>query len=383
MRACRQGSRWIIWAMTKTPTLQTPLILAGAGHAHLLTLRQWLDQGYTPPPGSILLSPDPAAWYSGMMPGLIASRFHLADCALPLDPLCTRLGLRLLHGQVTAFDAGQRTLQLDSGLAIQADIVSFNVGSQPASVITDDSLPLIPVKPFPAFIRQWQQWCAEATPRRISVIGGGAAAFEIAMALATSLPDCQMQLLCAGELLPGHPPMVLKRAQRWLQHRQITIQDNCRITRVHEGQLWHDDTCLGPTDAVILATGASAHTWQASSGLNTDERGFIRIDHQLRSLSHPKIFATGDCASLPGSQKSGVYAVRQGPVLAHNLKAALQGTTLQRYQPQPQALALLATGDGGALLSYGRWGAGGKLFGWWKDRLDLGFMQRQRLHSQA
>lgn len=369
--------------MHKSPDIQAPLILAGAGHAHLLALRQWLDQAYAPPPGSILISPDPAAWYSGMLPGLIASRFHLADCALPLDPICTRLGLRLLQGKITAFNAETRSLQLDSGLSLQADIISFNVGSQPTPIDTDDSLPLIPVKPFPAFIHQWQQWRSETTPRHITVIGGGAAAFEIAMALTTSLPDCKLQLLCAGQLLSGHPLMLIKRAHRWLQKKKITVHENCRITRLQGGQLWHGDDCLGPTEAAILATGASAHPWQASSGLNTDERGFIQIDPQLRSLSHPKVFATGDCASLPGSQKSGVYAVRQGPVLAHNLKAELQGEPLQSYQPQSQALALLATGDGGALLSYGRWGSGGKVFGWWKDRLDMGFMQRQRLPNQS
>ena len=369
--------------MSKSPDQHVPLILAGAGHSHLLALRQWLDQGYTPPAGSILISPDPAAWYSGMLPGLIASRFHLADCALPLDPLCTRLGLRLVHGQVTRFDANQRRLQLDSGLSIQADILSFNVGSQPAPVATDHSLPLVPVKPFPAFIQQWQQWRAGTAPGRLSIIGGGAAAFEVAMALAASLPDSEVQMLCGGQLLPGHPPMLTRRAHRWLRQRRITVRENCRATRLHDGQLWQDDKGLGATGAVILATGASAHPWQGASALSTDERGFIRIDQQLRSLSHPAVFAAGDCASLPGTQKSGVYAVRQGPVLAHNLKAAQQGEAMQRYQPQPRALALLATGDGGALLSYGRWGAGGKLFGLWKDHLDLGFMRRLRINANG
>ncbi|WP_092384619.1 FAD-dependent oxidoreductase [Halopseudomonas salegens] len=365
--------------MHNSTAASAPLILVGAGHAHLLALRQWLDQGYTPPPGSILVNPDPAAWYSGMLPGLIAGRYHLDDCALPLDPLCTRLGLRLLQGQMTAFNADQKTLQLDSGLDLRGDIVSFNAGSQPAPIPTDDSLPLIPVKPFPAFIEQWQHWRSDTAARHISVIGGGAAAFEIALALAASLPESRLQLLCAGTLLPGHSPMVVKRARQWLQNQHIRLHEHCRVTRLQDGQLWHDDQCLGSADATILATGASAHPWQGKSGLSTDERGFIRIDPQLRSLSHPDVFASGDCASLPGSQKSGVYAVRQGPILAHNLKALLQGEPLHGYQPQPQALALLATGDGGALLSYGQWGAGGKVFGFWKDHLDQGFMQRQRL----
>ncbi|TVP89520.1 MAG: pyridine nucleotide-disulfide oxidoreductase [Pseudomonadaceae bacterium] len=365
--------------MTETQLVKSPFIMSGAGHSNLLVLRQWLEQGYTPPTGSILVSPDPAAWYSGMLPGLIAGRFNLADCSLPLDPLCTRLNLRLLESDITAFTADTKTLTLASGLQLQGDIISFNVGSQPAPIATDNSLPLIPVKPFPVFIKQWQHWRQDSTPQHISIIGGGAAAFEIALALATSLPQCSVNLLCAGSLLAGHPNNLVRRARSWLHQQRIGLREHCRISHIAAKQLWRGDQSLGSSEAIILATGASAHPWQANSGLTTDQRGFISIDQQLRSTSHPQVFASGDCASLTGTKKSGVYAVRQGPILAHNLRALLQGAELRHYQPQEQTLALLATGDGGALMSYGRWSAGGKLFGLWKDHLDLGFMRRQRI----
>ncbi|MFO7705735.1 MAG: pyridine nucleotide-disulfide oxidoreductase, partial [Halopseudomonas sp.] len=93
----------------------------------------------------------------------------------------------------------------------------------------------------------------------------------------------------------------------------------------------------------------------------------------------PEVFASGDCASLPGALRSGVYAVRQGAFLADNIISQLARRPLRDYQPQQQALALLATADGGALMSYGRWVASGRMLGWWKDRLDIGFMQRHRL----
>ncbi|HEU5039409.1 MAG TPA: hypothetical protein VFT84_01230 [Gemmatimonadales bacterium] len=97
-------------------------------------------------------------------------------------------------------------------------------------------------------------------------------------------------------------------------------------------------------------------------------------------MSHPSVFASGDAAALEGHPdlaKAGVYAVRQGPVLRDNLLAALGGRRpRRRFRPQRRFLALLNTGDGRAILSYGDIAATG---GWamaLKDRIDRRFMAR-------
>ncbi|MNC93710.1 Pyridine nucleotide-disulfide oxidoreductase [compost metagenome] len=76
----------------------------------------------------------------------------------------------------------------------------------------------------------------------------------------------------------------------------------------------------GDFDLVVWAAGAQALPWLRASGLATDERGFVLVDEQLRSVSHPEVFAAGDCATLRHAPhaKSGVYAVRHGEVLAQN-----------------------------------------------------------------
>ena len=79
---------------------------------------------------------------------------------------------------------------------------------------------------------------------------------------------------------------------------------------------------------------------------------------------------------MPDTPRNGVYAVRQGPVLAGNLAHALNGEALAAYRPQRHALALLADGQGGALLSWVGLTAEGALLGRWKDWLDRRFMRR-------
>ncbi len=362
--------------------MNSPLILAGAGHAHLVTLRRWVDSGFRAPPGTLLLSPTPEAWYSGMMPGLLAGRFTAADCSIKLAPLCDACGVDLRLGQITQLSAADQRLLLEDGSQLQYDLLSLNTGSVPPLPRVDDqSVMVIPAKPFPALHGAWQDWQQrpDSAPGTIAVLGGGAAAFELALALRASLPAAELALICSAALLASHPPALARRAHRLLAQRNIKLIERQAVTRIAVGQLFNGDRPIMRCDALIAATGASSPDWLRTSGLAVDTDGFARISPALQSINHPEVFAAGDCASLPGALRSGVYAVRQGSVLADNLIAQSSQAPLGNYQPQRQALALLATADDGALMSYGRWVASGRLFGWWKDRLDIGFMRRHRL----
>src|SRR5262249_58214272 len=77
-------------------------------------------------------------------------------------------------------------------------------------------------------------------------------------------------------------------------------------------------------------------------------------------------------------EKAGVYAVRQGPPLAANLRRALAGRRPRRAVPQRRGLALIGTGDNCAVASRGPLAAYGA--SWWqlKDWIDRRWMRRYR-----
>jgi selenide,water dikinase len=136
-----------------------------------------------------------------------------------------------------------------------------------------------------------------------------------------------------------------------------------------------------PADLVVWVAGAAGPALLGGAGLPLDPRGFLLVDPTLRTVDGAPVWAAGDCATLaerPGTPKAGVYAVRQGPVLARNLRAALGEGTPVPYVPQRTFLSLLNTADGKALLrwhgvvSHSRWA-------WWlKDRIDRRFVRRYR-----
>lgn len=351
------------------------LLLLGAGHAHLGVLRRWalLER----PPGRIaLLSAGPTAWYSGMLPGLLAGRHRPEDCQVELLALCRAAKVELIVNPVASLSAAQQQVQLADGRTLQASWLSLNVGAQIAAPPQQgEAMQLLAVKPFADFLDGWQEW--QAAPQPLAILGGGAAGVELALALAGQVP--QLALFCAGHLLDGMSAGVRLRALGHLRQRGVLVREDCPISRIEDDCLYSDSAVVWRGTRLLLASGAQALPWLAHSGLGCDEQGFVLIAPTLQSYSHPTLFAVGDCASLPGARKSGVYAVRQGPVLAANLGAALRGLPLKRYQPQRHSLALLATGDGGALLDWHGYSAGGQIYGRWKDWLDHGFIRRHRL----
>ena len=132
-------------------------------------------------------------------------------------------------------------------------------------------------------------------------------------------------------------------------------------------------------DALIWVTGAISQPLFENSGLATDDRGFLKVRNTLQALEYDDILATGDCATLinnPNTAKAGVYAVRQGPYIANNLRAILEGRPLKNYMPQRDFLLLMNLGGGYAvgikkgLTFQGKWVM--RL----KDHIDRKFMQR-------
>ena len=348
------------------------VLLAGAGHSHLGVLRHWAARDR--PMGRIgLVSAEPNAWYSGMMPGLIAERYQPRQCRVALPRLCAAAEVEFVQGTIVALQPDTPELLLATGVSLRSTWLSLNLGSLPwLPAQTGDGMELLSVKPFADFLRRWQQW--EEAPEPIAVLGGGAAGVELALAMSGRVPA--VSLFTAGELLTGHPPRLRRLALRHLNDTGVTVLEQTPIHLVQSDTLISEADICWRGRRLIVATGPSPLEWLRESGLRLDADGFIEVSPSLQSRSHPHVFASGDCASLPGVTRNGVHAVRQAGVLAANLSQASIGQPLRHYHPQAHTLALLADGRGGAMLSWAGLAAEGGVFGKWKNHLDLSFMRR-------
>lgn len=360
------------------------LLLAGGGQAHVFVLRALARQR----PAEVevvLVTPSDQLIYTGMLPGWIAGHYQLADLTIPLMPLLHAANVRLVSARITAIDLEQRVARIDSGEAIDFDLLSIASGPAPnVDAISGAREYTLSLRPLTRFIANWEQIFSRAQgsrePFRLTIIGAGAGGIEIALATKYRLPDVRLQLVTGDvAILPGHGANVRALAHAALKHCGVQIVE-ATAERVESHTVVLDNGKLLASDQTLLMTGAAAESWPRDAGFATDESGFIAINDKLQSTSHDFVFAAGDAATMLHARrpKSGVYAVRAGPKLAANLLAAITGAPLQPYRPQRRALYLLATGAKHAIASWGPLAFEGDWVWHWKNRLDRDYIAKFR-----
>ncbi|KAK4530950.1 hypothetical protein CCYA_CCYA06G1807 [Cyanidiococcus yangmingshanensis] len=431
------------------------LVLVGGGHAHAHVLRTLLPrrEGFF----GILISIEEHALYSGMLPGRIAQQYRADQTRIDLVRLAASSGWLFIRGRVAGIYSREKRLQVEitgpdaspMELRLYYDVLSVDVGSatrfpsgleayQQEFVIS--TRPILKLEAFmERFIQKcWNMEASSTVPLRLLVMGGGAAGAELTFALQRRFESVvgpsaiQLYWLVARPSpLPAH---VQRLVEKLLRQRGVMIVhvENDKKYRI-ESRLstespkkldphcedapasgsrfvlsWSDAVgrshCLSG-DLLILATGAAALGWLATcTDLAVSADGYLRVRPTLQSFTSDDVFAAGDCiawgndseSSLP---KAGVYAVRQAPVLADNLRQRLRilvqraegiaprlrdDSGMREFRPQQRYLSILNTADGRGIAYRGQWMAYGRWVWHWKNMLDHLWMARYpRPHLNA
>ncbi|MEX2644045.1 MAG: selenide, water dikinase SelD [Acetobacterales bacterium] len=369
------------------------LVLVGGGHSHVAVLRSF---GMKPVAGVrlTLVARDVHTPYSGMLPGLIAGHYTVDETHVDLRPLCRFAGARLLHDEAVGLDLPARTVQCRDHPPVPYDLLSIDIGSRPDLSVPGAAEHAVPVKPIDRFLERWeglhQRVLASSGPVRIGIVGTGAGGVELALAVQHRLrrelaasggdPD-RMHFVLVGhapEVLPSFNARVRSIFAHILAERGVETITGAQVTEVQAGRLLLDNDRTVPVDETLWVTAAAAAPWLQDTGLELDAKGFILVTPTLQSLSHPEVHACGDIAAVTAHPrpKAGVFAVRQGPPLAENLRRELAGRNARPFKPQKAFLSLVSTGDRHAVAARGRWATEGAWVWRWKDWIDRRWMRR-------
>ena len=391
------------------------LVLVGGGHSHLAVLRQF---GMKPIPGLAvtLISREVVTPYSGSMPAFIAGDYSFDDMHIDLHPLAQFAGARLIQTEVQHIDLDLRVITFDDRPDLHFDLLSLNIGSHPKrDLIAGANEHALAVKPIDRFLENWETIKSAAVAAMqegkdytLSIVGGGPASVELAFSMhvainratgATATAEKKeegkrtakgtakerlkgrllLRIVTAdSHLLNLHNARGRQFALQELTRRGIEVVLNAMVVRIDKGKVTLADHTTLETDAIIYATGASLPDWPFQCGLHRSEDGFIEVKPSLQTSSHDFVFAAGDAATIQGQPrpKSGVYAVRQGKILAENLRRYATGRKLKTYFPQRQALALISMGNHEAIATRGEWFFSGKQMWRLKDFIDRRFVEK-------
>lgn len=356
------------------------LVLVGGGHAHALVLRMW---GMNPQPGVRLtvVNPGPAAPYTGMLPGLIAGHYSRDQIMIDLVRLARFAGARVILSRATGLDLASRSVILADRPPLPFDLASIDIG-------IGSDLPDIPgfadhaaaAKPLGAYADRWETFVARRLPRpQLVLIGAGVGGVELALASAHRLraqgADPQITVLeREATLLPNIGAAARATLLRHAAKAGIRFLAGTTATALAADHVVLSTGETLPSDFTLSVAGTRPQPWLAETGLATHQ-GFLTVTPRLQT-SDPGIFAAGDCAHMAHAPrpKAGVFAVRQAPILFHNLRASLSGGRLRPYNPQRDYLKLVSTGGRGAVADKFGLRSGGAWLWRLKDRIDRKFM---------
>ena len=181
------------------------------------------------------------------------------------------------------------------------------------------------------------------------IAGGGFAGVELAGALndfahgiLADYPNLTPEDLSVvlvhshDRILPELSESLARYAQQRMEARGVTFRLNTRLADANRGVvILRDGEICART--LVWTAGTAPNPLLKSLPFEKDKRGALVVENTLELPGHPGVWALGDCAAV-GDARSGKpcpptaqFALREAEVLAKNVRAELQGRSLQSF----------------------------------------------------
>lgn len=334
----------------------------------------------------------------------VATAFHAAEreavgkvlhetAAVPLTRVLDGSGVVFLERAVDLLDPVKREVRFTNGETLAADFLVIALGSQAATYGTPGvETNTFSIRTLPEalelrqhLVRQFFRYRIASRQRqrrafRVVVVGGGLSGVELAAELVMflrklarlhhvdeRLPEVSI-LEASEEILREFPPRLRARGRERLKALGVTVLLRHAASQVGAEYL----TCRGdtviPADTVVWLAGQRPHEVLLRSGLPVHPRGGVFVGRTLEVRGHPQVFGVGDCvyAQDPETGRTAPdvapAAIRQGAVVAENIRRRLHGRAPISYLDQPRPL-LATVGGKYALVHFPPFQFAGR-FGW-------------------
>jgi NADH:ubiquinone reductase (H+-translocating) len=344
------------------------IVIVGGGFAGLAVARR-LEARLRPGEAEIvLLSRENYTLFTPMLPEVTSGELEVRHVVTPIRSMLRRT--RFVLADVDAVDVRQRTVRYHHVLTQrnveqQYDHLVLALGSS----TSDFGLPgvaehtrALKTLDDAELLRNHLVWLLELAStidddaRRarlltIAVVGGGftgvEAAGEIGELFRSVLPlyrslrghRVDVILVEAGPvLLAGLPPKMGEYARRVLERRGTEVLTGDGVASADAHGLMLQSGRRIESETIVWSAGVKpAATIAREGALPKTRRGAIETASDMTVPHFPGVWALGDCAAIPDGAggyypMTAQHAIREGPLLADNIVAALRGRATRPFR---------------------------------------------------
>ena len=248
-----------------------------------------------------------------------------AGQSVPTHPIS---GVRLALGEVTGLDPDQRWVQVEER-RVGFDTLVYALGSVgDLSCVPGAWAHTLPVGGIAGAQQIAGRLAALTAGQRVAVVGGGLTGIETAAEIAETHPGLDVQLLSTASVGGWLHPRARGHIRHALRRLRVHVHEGVVVTEARSGGVVTREAPVA-ADLVVWAAGFAVPPLAAAAGLAVDRRGRVIVDAQLRSRSHPQVFAVGDAASAKAGDRptrmSCQIGLPMGNYVAGAISADLRG----------------------------------------------------------
>ncbi|RLC05651.1 MAG: pyridine nucleotide-disulfide oxidoreductase [Deltaproteobacteria bacterium] len=364
------------------------LVLVGGGHAHMMTLEnisKFVEKGFK----VTVIGPSFYHYYSGMGPGMLGGTYTPSDIRFATRDVVQKQGGIFVKDKVERIDPDKKEIYTKTGHTFTYDVLSFNAGSyvpmQAASGGPEDQGNIYSVKPIEKLMEAADKLKVLFEQKKliVSIVGGGPSSAEVAgnvwqLAKKGTRQMPEIHIFAGKKFMAKFPENIRSRVLSSLKKRGIKINEGGYVKEIKPDEICLESGETFATDFIFMALGVRPSTIFEASGLPVGPDKGLLVNKYLQSVAYPDIFGGGDCIYFKDQplDKVGVYAVRENPILLHNLLASLEGEDLEMFDPGPEYLLIFNIGGGLGVFKKKGLVFGGKMAFMIKDYIDRKFMKK-------
>ncbi len=347
----------------------------------LKNLHSFIEKGHK----VTVIGPSKYHYYSGMGPGMLGKTYTPDDIRFATEHVVTKQGGNFVLDKVIKIDPASKTVFLENGESISYDVLSCNAGSYVSwDQVTGEQTDIFSVKPIETLFMAQARVLELVSRKKITVgiVGGGPSSLEIAGNIWQLARDHgkympSINIFAGSRLMSRFPEKIRNMAYKSLRKMGVEIIEQDYSKEIRTGRITLESGAVHEADIIFLAVGVKPSTIFKESGLPIGPDNGLLVNKYLQCTEYPEIFGGGDCIYFQDQplDKVGVYAVRENPVLYHNLMAALEGDELHPFDPGGSYLLIFNVGGGKGILGKNSLIFDGRLAFMIKDYIDRKFMK--------